>query len=541
MSTYGYLKNKAFLSPFRTIIETCFYSNLVKPVATVQEAYQLSLTSPGTIITDMPIYKPELNGFQPESKILVFNDGEVFGRAAQARKIAGIKNLEDKKLEAVLREAAYQIRYKTMYHCQTIVGLDEEFMVNAHMLVPRNYENTVLNWMINFQEINETYQKRYQNSQMIEEPDILLVSDPDWNHPDYPLGIAFFDPAHNCAMLLGLRYFGEHKKGTLTLAWNIANRNGYASCHGGLKSYGDRDFVLAAFGLSGSGKSTITHSKHDGKYKITVLHDDAFIINTRDYSTIALEPTYFDKTSDYEIESEDNTYILTAQNIGVTLNNQGQKILVTEDIRNGNGRAIKSRLWSPHRVDRITKPLNAILWLMKDPTIPPVVKIKNPVLASTMGATLATKRTLAERVVNFDPDRLVIEPYANPFRTYPLKEDYLKFKELIEKGIDCYIINTGDFMGKKVKKETTIEIIESIVEKKSQFQDWEKLENFFQILPIPDFIPPMNNLEYRNQLRDRFQDRIEFIKSRETETAGFDTLPAETFQSLEKIIQSLQA
>ena len=30
-------------------------------------------------------------------------------------------------------------------------------------------------------------------------------------------------------------------------------------------------------GVSGSGKSTITHAKHDGKYGIKVLHDDAFI------------------------------------------------------------------------------------------------------------------------------------------------------------------------------------------------------------------------------------------------------------------------
>ena len=34
-----------------------------------------------------------------------------------------------------------------------------------------------------------------------------------------------------------MRYFGELKKGTLTLAWSIANRNGYACCHGGQKRY----------------------------------------------------------------------------------------------------------------------------------------------------------------------------------------------------------------------------------------------------------------------------------------------------------------
>ena len=61
-----------------------------------------------------------------------------------------------------------------------------------------------------------------------------------------------------------MRYFGEHKKGTLTLAWAIANRNGYASCHGGQKEYtldNGSKYVAAVFGLSGSGKSTLTHGK----------------------------------------------------------------------------------------------------------------------------------------------------------------------------------------------------------------------------------------------------------------------------------------
>ena len=70
-----------------------------------------------------------------------------------------------------------------------------------------------------------------------------------------------------------------------TFEVGIASRNGYASCHDGLKHYSmknEKKFVLAAFGLSGSGKSTITHAAHDGKYDITVLHDDAFVVNVRD-------------------------------------------------------------------------------------------------------------------------------------------------------------------------------------------------------------------------------------------------------------------
>jgi ATP-dependent phosphoenolpyruvate carboxykinase len=79
-----------------------------------------------------------------------------------------------------------------------------------------------------------------------------------------------------------MRYFGEHKKGTLTLGWSIDNRIGYTACHGGQKRFNLPDGsqkVISVFGLSGSGKSTITLSDHNGKMNTTVLHDDAFIIN----------------------------------------------------------------------------------------------------------------------------------------------------------------------------------------------------------------------------------------------------------------------
>ena len=165
-----------------------------------------------------------------------------------------------------------------------------------------------------------------------------------------------------------MRYFGEHKKGTLTLAWAIANRNGYASCHGGQKRYNlpsGKKFVAGVFGLSGSGKSTITHARHDDKYDITVLHDDAFVISTKDGSSVALEPAYFDKTQDYPLTSEDNKYLLTLQNNGATLDENGKVVVVTEDIRNGNGRAVKSNYGHPNRIDKFDEPVNAIFWLTK--------------------------------------------------------------------------------------------------------------------------------------------------------------------------------
>lgn len=559
MSTKAYYpineigKGKVGFSKTRSIIESAFYGNNVVKITSLSEAYNLAKNSPGTIVTDMKVYEPEKQDLPKDARVLLFNDGAITGRYAAARRIQGQPGVDTDGLDKLLMEAVYDSRYKKMYHAEAVIGLDPEFMVKAHLLIPEGHENLLYNWLLNFQWMNEKYKKMYEKSNLIgdgKEPDIYIFSDPDWKGTDRTdicegKCLAYFSTETNCASILGMRYFGEHKKGTLTIAWAIANRNGYASCHGGQKEYTLADgskFVASVYGLSGSGKSTITHSKHDGKYKIKVLHDDAFIINSDTCASIALEPTYFDKTNDYPTGSLDNKYLLTVQNCGATLDENGQIQLVTEDIRNGNGRAIKSKLWSPNRVDKIDAPVNAIFWIMKDPTLPPILKIKGASLASVMGATLATKRTSAERLApGVDPNALVVEPYANPFRTYPLVNDYVKFKKLVEeKNVACYIINTGDFTGKKVTKDITLGVVEQVVENKAQFVKWGPFSDI-EIALVEGYVPNLQDKEYVANLKARMQDRVNFVKSRETEKGGYDKLPQDALEALEKVLKEVKS
>lgn len=533
-------KTNSLFSKIRVTIETAFYRNNVEIVSSPREAYKLAKNSPGTIVTDREVYKPELLGLDKGTKVLLFNDGVVTGRYAAGRRIIGTPGIDENMYAEIIREAIYNSRYRKMYHAISFTGLSKEFMVKNHILIPEKHENLLYNWLLNFQYPSPEYEKMYQNSYQYNEGDIYIFTDPDWKHPDYPLGVAVFDPEHNCAAILGMRYFGELKKGTLTLGWGIANRNNYVSCHGGLKKFKKEDnttFVAAFFGLSGSGKSTLTHAKHAGKYEITVLHDDAFIISLKDLSSIALEPSYFDKTADYPSDSPDNQYLVTIQNCGATKDKNGKIVPVMEDIRNGNGRAIKSRLWSPNRVDKIEEPINAIFWLMKDPVLPPIVKIEDPTLASTLGAALTTKRTSAEKLDNnVDPNALVFEPYANPFRTYPLSDDFFKFKSLFEKGVDCYILNTGYFLNKKVHKELTISLVEKVIENDLEWEYW--YENL-KYAKIDGFTPP-NDDHYLHLLKESILKRLKFIVLKKSENGGRDKLPEEAEASLESLINSIR-
>ena len=252
---------KKIMSAARATITAPFFGNNVEHVKSVAEAYKLALRSPGTIeLTGMPVYMPEKIGLPKGANQLLFNDGSVVGRCAAARKIVGEPGCDLKELLPIIREAAYASRYKLLYKTEAIVGLEQDFMIKAHLLIPAGFENIMYSWLLNFQYVNEEYANMYENSRAISEGEIFVFSDPDWSHPDFPYGLTFFDPEHNVAAILGMRYFGEHKKGTLTLAWGCAARNGYASCHGGMKRYNLRDgksFQAAVFGLSGSGKSTL--------------------------------------------------------------------------------------------------------------------------------------------------------------------------------------------------------------------------------------------------------------------------------------------
>ena len=149
---------RELLTQFRVIAESSFYMNNIEKVNSIEEAYGLALSNPGTIVVDQKIFQPGEVGFPKDARTLVFNDGAVVGRMAAARRIIGEEGIDPKHYEQIVREAVYGLSLKEKnYYAECVVGLHEDFMVRAHLLVPKNFENTVLSWLCNFQEINKKY------------------------------------------------------------------------------------------------------------------------------------------------------------------------------------------------------------------------------------------------------------------------------------------------------------------------------------------------------------------------------------------------
>ena len=167
-----------------------------------------------------------------------------------------------------------------------------------------------------------------------------------------------------------------------------------------------------------------------------------------------------------------------------------------------------------------------------------VVKLSDPVIAATFGLTLATKRSTAENVIGESRDKLVIEPFANPFRVYPLTEDYHDFKELFEKQqANCYIINTDSYNGKNIDKDTTLGILEAIANENA---DWTGLGTLPQMsyLSIPGYEVDLNDATYAKKLRQRLQDRLVWVNNY-TKTHPKEELPVEITTKLEELITKL--
>ena len=139
----------------------------------------------------------------------------------------------------------------------------------------------------------------------------------------------------------------------------------------------------------------------------------------------------------------------------------------------------------------------------------------------------------------FDMNTLVIEPFADPFRAYPVGGDYGDFKELFTKrGAECYVLNTDAFCGKNIPKELTLEIIEKLVDDTDQ---WQAFGDFAGVsyMPLADYPVDLDFAEYKHNLRARMQDRLDWLNMYNGEHPK-TPLPEEAKECLEKIVSELK-
>ncbi len=539
------------ISPVRAVVETLLHSKRVRKV-TAAEAYELARKQSCVDETDLEIYEGTAKrlGLPKGAKVLVDNHGKIIGRTAKARRFYGYSSAADKKkLDGDLREAVYQMQKQPLIKADAIIGLDSDLMIKATYITTESDANNVFNWLCNFTPF-ESMAKEYAASKELPIQDIIILAFNDWsnNDPFYEKTgapqLALVDQGHNVIVNLGMRYFGERKKGTLTLAWTSGMRLGMAASHGGIKEIDFSDCggeysklgkrAIAFYGLSGTGKSSHTNSADNGGtmpkgFKKVVLHDDAFQIDVENKVCRVWEPSLFDKTDARDLDNPEWKYLTAVMNHAL-ITYKGKVVPLGLDARQENGRALFDRDLLGKWVDRCEFP-NSLVWLMKDTILPPIIKITDKYLCVAMGAALMTERNAAENVKAEDLGKLVFVPYANPFRVYELYKDVEAFKRVIENGAECFVFNSAGFWKSSaddledIKLQTSLSLQTAVLTDSLEWEKWSVLPGAMiptkasieKILPgyYEKYNPDTrsNMKEYHTVIRSRFRQRIDFLEN----------------------------
>lgn len=540
------------MPPLRAMAQTLCLDRRVRTVSAA-EAYELARQQHDVLETDLPIYPPAAKrlGLPDGATVLVNCHGRIVGRTARARRFSTRMGVaERRKVEADVREALYEMARSPRIKADAILGLDSDLMIKATMITTEDDAMNLFNWLVNFTPYPELAEA-YAHSRRLPIPDILVVgynrwtTDDPYYHNEGGPQLALVDEEANVIFNLGMRYFGERKKGTLTLAWTSGMRLGLAACHGGIKeidfstcqepavrAMGKRS--IAFFGLSGTGKSSHTNA-HDnggtlpaGATKV-VLHDDAFQIDCMDRVCRVWEPTLFDKTDSRPLGHPDWRYVISAMNVGLT-RHEGKIVPLGQDIRSPNGRALIDRDLLGAYVNRCSFP-DIMVWLMKDTSLPPVIRFTNTALAVAMGASLMTRRNLAENVSEEELKQLVFEPFANPFRVYELWKDVEAFISVFEAGAVGYAFNSVGFWKtserelSKIPLQTSLTLQTALLLGSLEWEDWDILpgaqiptrETAERLVPnyAARYDPRSveNPESYREVLQDRFHQRRVFLQN----------------------------
>jgi len=552
-SSYQYYKDDMTkMPPLRSIAQTLLLDKRIHRVSAA-EAYELALEQPDVAETDLEIYSPAAKRLRLPKSAKVLNNchGKVIGRTAKARRFYNrMPGAERRKVEADLREAVYEMQKKRLIKANAIIGLDPDLMIKATIVAVEDDAVNVFNFLANFTPFEELADI-YEKSPSLPIQDILIIADNNWINSDpyyHDQGrpqLALVDEQANVIFNFGMRYFGERKKGALTLAWTSGMRLGMAACHGGIKeldfsscqdetakSAGKRS--IAFFGLSGTGKSSHTNSHDNGGtlpagFSKVVLHDDAFQVDCEKKVCRVWEPTLFDKTDARPLGHPDWEYMISVMNLGLT-RLDGKILPLGQDIRNPNGRALIDRDLLGTYVNRCAFP-DLLVWLMKDTCLPPIIRFSDRHLAAAMGASLMTRRNLAENVSEEELARLVFEPFANPFRVYELWKDVEAFLKIFESGATGYSFNSVGFWKasasdlRKIPLQTSLTLQSAILLDKLEWTDWDILPG--AQLPVSASIEAIlpgfserydpasveNREDYLAALRDRFMQRRNFLQN----------------------------
>lgn len=296
------------------------------------------------------------------------------------------------------------------------------------------------------------------------EPDILTIYCPDWlaglppeSRRGLPEKLILARPARGVNYVLGVDYVGECKMSFLRMAMYQMKRKGGLGLHAGSKSIrvrtprGLEDAGFLLFGLSGTGKTTLTLEDHGLKAPegVRVLQDDIVLLD-RGGAAYGTENNFYVKTEGLTREGQPGLYdaLLDAGSVfeNVTLDPKTRQALFTDYRHGTNGRALALRGRLPNsggeaEVD-LPKAHKLVFITRRDTVVPPLARLDRLQAAAffMLGESIETSAGDASKAGQ--PKH---EVGFNPFIVGPEEEEARRLLDVLEAHpeIEVYLLNTG--------------------------------------------------------------------------------------------------
>ncbi len=400
-----------------------------------------------------------------------------------------VYDLDEDRL-SLLQQVWEYLRWQQMIRISARIGSSSGLGLQANLYVTRRYARIAQMFGWNFY---ATADEDYA--------DMATVVVPEW-HQRKVLVL----PHHRATYILGTDYYGETKMATLRMAMHIAREDMRGvGLHAGSKKVRIReegsDAViekgLLVFGLSGTGKTTITTADHGLKEPegVEVLQDDINLL-LPDGRALGTERNFYIKTDNVSKQEPLLQAAMHTKAIleNVWVNDDGDVNFDNHAIST-NGRAVVPRSAIPNSSDRIDLPrVDVVLFNMRRYVLPPVGRLTSPEQGAAyfmLGESTITSAEdpsrvgQAKRVVGFDPF-VVDNPQKNGNRILQILQDNPFMK--------CHVLSTGRVggtQGANITPEVTFACVEGILRNSIRWR-YDDILGY----EIPESLPLSNWKEY---------------------------------------------
>ncbi|HSS45081.1 MAG TPA: phosphoenolpyruvate carboxykinase (ATP) [Thermoanaerobaculia bacterium] len=503
MATRPSIRKDPGMSTVETISPRAIRAKSISKNLSGEALRALARAGEKTTVYGSPVYSTRVKNRSAKNTYIVA-DGLEVGVMQQP--------MDPRRAQDLVRQVQEALADMELIQVDRRMGEDSEATLRCRLFVPKEYARIAFMWHNMLFPSASTF-----------EPDFVSVYVPDW-----PERIIFCDVTKGYTYILGTDYPGEAKKSMLRQAMYWIKRRGGLGLHAGskiLRVLGPdgklRDVGFLLFGLSGTGKTTLTLHDHGLKEpEKAIIKQDDVVLLTRQGRAFGTEDGFYIKTEGLE---PSQTVLWgaathpTAAYENIKVYDDGRVDFLDTSITS-NGRGVVLRRYIQGTGEGIDLPkANKIVFITRRNDIVPVCARLTSEQAAAyfmLGESIETsagdptKAGQAKREVG-----------TNPFIVGPESEEGNRLLAILRENPDmqAYILNTGSIgakdgsPGEKISIKVSTEIMKQVAKEAIA---WEKDPDWGY--EVPTTVPGLDLTRYtprRSYTPEAYRQLVEKLRT----------------------------